>query len=119
MLKGFTPALTIAQIYKQRWRAEFFFKWIKQHLRIKAFYGTSENAVKDANLDCGIGVCAGGDRAQAVGSGGHLVPDSTDSQRDAFRESAHFIRPSARQPGLQFHLKRQPTDSFRLLTGQR
>ena len=40
------PALTIAQIYKQRWRVELFFKWIKQHLRIKAFYGTSENAVK-------------------------------------------------------------------------
>jgi hypothetical protein len=40
------PALTIAQIYKQRWQVELFFKWIKQHLRIKAFFGTSENAVK-------------------------------------------------------------------------
>ena len=40
------PPLTIAQIYKQRWQVELFFKWIKQHLRIKAFYGTSENAVK-------------------------------------------------------------------------
>jgi hypothetical protein len=40
------PALTIAKIYKQRWQVELFFKWIKQHLRIKAFYGTSENAVK-------------------------------------------------------------------------
>jgi hypothetical protein len=40
------PALTIALIYKQRWQVELFFKWIKQHLRIKAFYGTSENAVK-------------------------------------------------------------------------
>jgi Domain of unknown function (DUF4372)/Transposase DDE domain len=39
-------ALTIAQIYKQRWQVELFFKWIKQHLRIKAFYGASENAVK-------------------------------------------------------------------------
>jgi hypothetical protein len=39
-------ALTIAQIYKLRWQVELFFKWIKQHLRIKAFYGTSENAVK-------------------------------------------------------------------------
>jgi hypothetical protein len=39
-------AHTIAQIYKQRWQVELFFKWIKQHLRIKAFYGTSENAVK-------------------------------------------------------------------------
>src|SRR5271156_3015745 len=40
------PAPTIAQIYKARWQVELFFKWIKQHLRIKAFYGTSENAVK-------------------------------------------------------------------------
>jgi hypothetical protein len=39
-------ALTIAQIYKCRWQVELFFKWIKQHLRIKAFYGTTENAVK-------------------------------------------------------------------------
>ena len=40
------PAVTIAQVYKCRWQVELFFKWIKQHLRIKAFYGTSENAVK-------------------------------------------------------------------------
>jgi hypothetical protein len=40
------PALTIAQLYKQRWKIELFFKWIKQHLRIKAFFGISENAVK-------------------------------------------------------------------------
>jgi len=40
------PALVVAQIYKCRWQVELFFKWIKQHLRIKAFYGTSENAVK-------------------------------------------------------------------------
>jgi len=38
--------LTIARLYKQRWKVELFFKWMKQHLRIKAFYGTSENAVK-------------------------------------------------------------------------
>jgi hypothetical protein len=40
------PALSIARLYKCRWQVELFFKWIKQHLRIKAFYGTSENAVK-------------------------------------------------------------------------
>jgi len=40
------PALTIAQLYRCRWQVELFFKWIKQHLRIKAFYGTSENAVR-------------------------------------------------------------------------
>lgn len=40
------PAVTIAKLYKARWRVELFFKWIKQNLRIKTFYGTSENAVK-------------------------------------------------------------------------
>jgi len=40
------PAITIAQLYKCRWQVELFFKWIKQHLRIKAFFGTTENAVK-------------------------------------------------------------------------
>jgi hypothetical protein len=40
------PALTIAELYHSRWRIELFFKWIKQHLRIKSFYGTDENAVK-------------------------------------------------------------------------
>jgi hypothetical protein len=40
------PASTICALYKSRWRVELFFKWIKQHLRIKAFYGTTENAVK-------------------------------------------------------------------------
>jgi hypothetical protein len=40
------PPLAIAEIYKKRWAVELFFRWIKQHLRIKAFYGTSENAVK-------------------------------------------------------------------------
>ena len=38
--------LTIAALYKSRWQVELFFKWIKQHLRIKRFFGTSENAVK-------------------------------------------------------------------------
>ena len=40
------PALVIAQLYKLRWRVELFFKWIKQNLRIKHFFGTSDNAVK-------------------------------------------------------------------------
>ena len=40
------PALVVAELYRCRWQVEIFFKWIKQHLRIKAFYGTSKNAVK-------------------------------------------------------------------------
>ena len=40
------PAITIANLYRCRWQVEIFFRWIKEHLRIKSFYGTSENAVK-------------------------------------------------------------------------
>lgn len=40
------PAITITELYRHRWQVELFFKWIKQHLRIKSFFGTSENAVK-------------------------------------------------------------------------
>ncbi len=40
------PALTVAELYRNRWRIELFFKWIKQHLKIKSFFGTSPNAVK-------------------------------------------------------------------------
>lgn len=40
------PALQIAQLYKQRWQIELFFKWIKQHLKVKSFWGYTENAVK-------------------------------------------------------------------------
>ena len=50
------PALTIARIYKSRWQVELFFKWIKQHLRIKAFYGLSENAVK-TQIWIAVSVC--------------------------------------------------------------
>jgi transposase len=47
------PASTITALYKSRWQVELFFKWIKQHLRIKKFYGTSQNAVK-AQIWCAI-----------------------------------------------------------------
>jgi len=50
------PALVVAQLYKCRWQIELFFKWIKQHPRIKAFYGTSENAVK-SQIWIAISVC--------------------------------------------------------------
>ena len=47
------PASTIAALYKSRWQVELFFKWIRQHLRIKKFYGTSQNAVK-SQIWCAI-----------------------------------------------------------------
>src|ERR1019366_8386179 len=95
------PALTIAQIYKCRWQVELFFKWIKQHLRIKAFYGTSENALKTQIWIAVTVYVLVGHRPQAPGAEGVPLSNSTDSERDAFRENAHFTgNPSAvRLPG--------------------
>ena len=112
------PALTIAQIYKCRWQVELFFKWIKQHLRIKAFYGTSENAVKTQIwIAVSVYVLVAIIRKR-LGLGGQSLPNATDFERHAFRENAHFMRPSGHRCGSQFRRKRQPTDSLRLLTGQ-
>jgi len=50
------PALTICALYKNRWQVELFFKWIKQHLRIKHFLGNSENVVK-TQVWCAVATC--------------------------------------------------------------
>ncbi|MEG1886459.1 MAG: transposase, partial [Alistipes sp.] len=47
------PALTVAELYRNRWKVELFFKWLKQHLKIKKFWGTSENAVR-VQIYCAI-----------------------------------------------------------------
>jgi hypothetical protein len=52
-------ALTICALYKSRWQVELFFKWIKQHLRIKRFFGTSQNAVKSQTWVKGVGALYG------------------------------------------------------------
>lgn len=52
-------ATEIAHLYKHRWKIELFFKWIKQHLKIKSFWGQSENAVKNTSMDCGLRLCIG------------------------------------------------------------
>ena len=78
------PALTIAQIYKCRWQVELFFKWIKQHLRIKAFYGTSENAVKTQIwIAVSVYVLVAIVRKR-LGLGSEPLPNSTDSQCYSF-----------------------------------
>jgi hypothetical protein len=72
------PALTIAQLYRCRWQVELFFKWIKQHLRIKSFYGTSQNAVKTQVWIAVSGLCAGGHHPQAVELDRKPLHNSTD-----------------------------------------
>jgi hypothetical protein len=108
------PAATIAQTYKCRWQVELFFRWVKQHLRIKSFFGTSEQRSEDSDLDCRLDLRAGSNRPQAFGTAGESLPDSTDSQRHAFRESARFTGPrSIFLPG-RLTPRLQPVDSVQL-----
>ena len=84
------PALTIAEIYRSRWQVELFFRWIKQHLRIKNFYGASENAVKTQIwIAVSVYVLVAIVRKR-LGLEGESLPNPTDSQRYPIRENAHF-----------------------------
>jgi IS4 transposase len=100
------PAFTIAQIYKCRWEVELFFKWIKQLLRIKAFYGTSENAVKTQIwIAVSIYVLVAIVRKR-LGPGGQPLPNATNSERHTFRENTHFMRSSGSRRRRRIHRKR-------------
>ena len=81
----------IAQIYKCRWQVELFFKWIKQHLRIKAFYGTSDNAVKTQIwIAVSVYVLVAIVRKRLARD--ESLPNPTDFQQHLARENAHFMR---------------------------
>ena len=84
------PALTIALLYKSRWKVELFFKWIKQHLRIKTFFGTSANAVKTQIWIAVSVYVLVAILKKRFAAGAQPAPNSTGPQRDAIRESAHF-----------------------------
>ena len=60
------PATTVAELYRHRWQVELFFKWIKQHLRIKSFFGASEKCGENPTLERSLSVCAGGHREKAA-----------------------------------------------------
>jgi hypothetical protein len=79
------PALTIAELYRCRWQVELFFKWIKRHLRIKAFYGTSANAVK-TQIWIAISVYAHRHPEEATRDRAQPLHLATDAQRHAVRE---------------------------------
>ena len=72
------PALTMTELYRCRWQVEFFFKWIKQHLRIKSFFGTTENAVKTQVWIADQRLRAGRHRAQTPAARRLAVRNTTD-----------------------------------------
>ena len=111
------PAATICALYKSRWQVELFFKWIKQHLRIKQFYGTSENAVKTQSLDCRLGLRPRRHRQEAPRPGRLALHFVTDPLGDPLRENAHTSSTCGRRKQMQRFANNQPIEFIRFLTG--
>jgi len=108
------PSATICALYKKnRWQVELFFKWIKQYLRIKRFFGTSENAVK-TQIWIAVSVYV----LVAIVKKRLALYFATDIVGHAFREDA--LTASLSKHRLQFrqHHHQQPIESVRALTGQ-
>ena len=82
------PALSVCALYKSRWQVELFFKWIKQHLRIKRFFGTSENAVKSQIWTARRRLRARCYHQETSPSRSLFARHATDPQRHPFRKSA-------------------------------
>ncbi len=112
------PPLTIAQLYRSRWQVELFFKWIKQHLRIKKFYGTSVNAPEDSNLDCDLGLRAGSYSQKGIATGEQSLQNATDLQRLYFRENPHFTGSFCDRRSKYLGPSLQTVDSIQVTLGQ-
>ena len=106
-----------ARSYKSRWQVELFFKWIKQHLRIKQFYGTSENAVKTQiwiAVSVYVLVAIVKKRLDLDAS---LYTLFTDPLGDPLRENAHTSSTCGRRKQMQRFANNQPIEFIRFLTG--
>jgi hypothetical protein len=103
------PAATIRTLYKKsRWQVELFFKWIKQRLRIKVFFGTSENAVKTQIwIAVSVYLLVAIVKKKVASPLGNIV-----------RDNAHFEGTSAEELHKSANCRSKTTDSVRLLTGQ-
>ncbi len=110
------PAETIAALYKKRWQVELFFKWIKQNLRIKHFYGASENAVKTQIGLGGVRLCAGRHHQKGAGAGRLAQHFSTDFVRPLFRKNRAFPSLSGRRQRKPIPTIRQPDELIRFLS---
>ncbi|HEX7458938.1 MAG TPA: IS4 family transposase, partial [Ginsengibacter sp.] len=81
-------ALQVAQLYKYRWKIELFFKWIKQHLKVKSFWGHSENAVKGAGVCCHNYFCSGGISKTKTKNITHTIPNITDFELNTSQQNS-------------------------------
>ena len=107
------PALTVALLYKSRWKVELFFKWIKQHLRDQGVLRNQRERRQDSNLDRRVGLCSGRDPQEASRAGPQSPPNSTGSERDAVRENPHrgIVRFTPDDPTLWSATRRRPHPS--------
>jgi len=80
------PAQTVADLYRYRWQVELFFKWIKQHLRIKSFFGTSDECGENSDMDCHLRVCTGRHHQETSQSQHRSLHNFTDFEPHAFRK---------------------------------
>jgi transposase len=110
------PALTIAKIYKCRWQVELFFKWIKQNLHIKSFYGTSENAVKtQVWIAISVYVLVAIVKKEL---GVEPQRNLANSQPHAFREDPYFSGIERAKTAGSGTAVPQPVEPVRLIAGQ-
>jgi IS4 transposase len=111
------PPLTIAQLYRCRWQVELFFKWIKQHLRIKKFYGTSMNALK-TQIWIAISVLrARSHRQKGVAPRRQSLHNSTNLERYVIRENPDFTGSCSTRMRIGTNYFLQTTDPIRLTLG--
>jgi len=112
------PALSICALYKARWQVELFFRWIKMHLRVKAFFGISENASQVANLDRRVGLRARRHHQEATQPISQPVRNATDFEPQPVRENPARYSASAYSDELRIGSKRQTVDSSLKTLGQ-
>ena len=113
-------AATICALYKSRWQVELFFKWIKQHLRIKQFYGTSENAVKTQiwiAVSVYVLVAIVKKRLDLDASLYTLLQILSVTLFEHLRENAHTSSTCGRRKQMQRFANNQPIEFIRFLTG--
>jgi IS4 transposase len=84
------PALTICQLYKQRWQVEMFFKWIKQHLRIRKVLWHVRQCRQDPGLDCHLRLRLGGDLEEAAENSAQFAQHAPSTQCESVRKSPDF-----------------------------
>ena len=108
---------SIPQLYKCRWQVELFFKWIKQHLRIKAFFGATENAVK-TRVWIAVSVSTRCHHQEGAENRSQSERNPANSQHYAFRENRYLPSDYNYNHPKQQSSKSQPVDFIRLLAGQ-